>query len=110
MQTLFRNTIESHESHHTNWTPKVHIGDRVELNIGDSGEGTEYVGRVEYVGFVPTITHEVIGINLDSAIQEGHDGKGLFYCPPKHGLFTQKQFIRRVIAHKKMGKHRNTTV
>eukprot|EP01084_Bolivina_argentea_P146061 255858_1 len=110
MQTLFRNTIESHESHHTNWTPKVHIGDRVELNIGDAEAVMEYVGRVEFIGFVPSITHEVIGVNLDSAIQEGHDGKGLFCCPPKHGLFTQKQFIRRIIAHKKLGKLRNTTV
>ena len=69
---------------------QLKVGDRVELQRG-------WMGKVQYIGSVPPIKHEVIGLALDEAIPDGHDGKGLFVCKPKCGYFTQRWRIKRVI-------------
>ena len=68
----------------------IKVGDRVELQKG-------WVGKIQYIGSVPPIKHEVIGLALDEAIPDGHDGKGLFVCKPQHGYFTQRWRIKRVV-------------
>ena len=70
------------------------VGDRVELQSGS-------LGTVQYIGSVPPIPDEVIGVAMDEAIPNGHGGRGLFVCTPQHGHFVPREMIQRIVSNHK---------
>jgi len=70
------------------------LGDKVQLYRGK-------VGWVRYIGKVEFTSGEVIGLELDSWTDNGHDGtvkgKQYFSCPQGRGYFTKRSKIAEIV-------------
>jgi hypothetical protein len=62
--------------------------------------GFRYSGKVRYIGELPGKVGEFIGLELEGP-RGKNDGRGMFLCKPKHGLFVQRKQVVEVVQQRR---------
>lgn len=78
------------------------IGDRV---VAKGRSRTRYRGTVRYIGCIPGKESKGTFVGIELRAPHGtNDGRGLFSCKPKHGLFVQPAAIVEVLGGDAQGR------